>query len=370
LIFCCFIFCHTQFVKAQCIRGGNIDGPRYACPGDIVTYLPDPNCSGTGAGGCGWEVNGGQFVDENGNNLGTLIYNIDGFGTTARDPVRVRWNSSGGPASIRMEFYCDLFVACKTVNINLGLQNPSPITGPYSVCNGTTATYSIDPVPGATYYRWEKPSYMSIQSGQGTRNLTVRANSTLSGNICVTAERGSNCESIKVCKNVTSSHSVSVGGPSCVYNGESFTLYANVSPNAPSGSTYNWYVEPPFVIETNYGSSIIVRAPYSGNINTSYFSVTVNSSCGVFSGSKLINGCGSYALQTYPNPAESEVTLERDDEKPIGEVVLINKNQKTVKSWKIKASKTKINVSDVPPGEYFLKYNGKKKEETKRIIIE
>jgi hypothetical protein len=63
---------------------------------------------------------------------------------------------------------------------------PASISGSLSVCNGSTTTYSIAAVAGATSYTWTVPSGSTIQSGQGSTSITVLAGST-SGNIAVTA---------------------------------------------------------------------------------------------------------------------------------------------------------------------------------------
>ncbi len=64
---------------------------------------------------------------------------------------------------------------------------PAAITGTGTICEGSTTSYSIAAVPGATSYTWAVPSGTIIQSGQGTTSITVLTGNT-SGNITVTAD--------------------------------------------------------------------------------------------------------------------------------------------------------------------------------------
>lgn len=60
-----------------------------------------------------------------------------------------------------------------------------PITGPNSVCQGSTATYSISSVSGATGYNWTVPTGATINSGQNTTSINVTFGTT-SGSVTVT----------------------------------------------------------------------------------------------------------------------------------------------------------------------------------------
>jgi hypothetical protein len=61
---------------------------------------------------------------------------------------------------------------------------PGPITGSATICENTSATYSISAVPAASSYVWNVPAGTVINSGQGTLSINVTAGST-SGNITV-----------------------------------------------------------------------------------------------------------------------------------------------------------------------------------------
>ncbi len=64
---------------------------------------------------------------------------------------------------------------------------PGNITGPTSVCPGTTGlSYSIISDPEASSYNWSVPSGWSITSGNGTASITTTSGTT-GGDISVTA---------------------------------------------------------------------------------------------------------------------------------------------------------------------------------------
>ncbi len=80
--------------------------------------------------------------------------------------------------------------------ITVGAAPATPvISGPSVVCNMTTATYSVVPVPEAMLYTWTVPTGvtgMTITSGQGTPTITVTISAgTVIGN--VTCQTSNNC---------------------------------------------------------------------------------------------------------------------------------------------------------------------------------
>jgi gliding motility-associated-like protein len=72
-----------------------------------------------------------------------------------------------------------------TIHYNLiGSSSTGTVTGPLSMCAGTTQNYSYSG-NGWTSYTWTVPAGTTISSGQGTNTITIVAGST-PGNICVT----------------------------------------------------------------------------------------------------------------------------------------------------------------------------------------
>jgi PKD repeat protein len=109
------------------------------------------------------------------------------------------------------------------------------ITGPTSVCAGSTQTYSVGPVTNATTYSWTVPTGAVINSGQGTNTISVTFAGT-SGTICVTPSNG--CVSgTQVCTAITVNPlpvPSASASPTTICSGNSSTL------NASGGTSYSW----------------------------------------------------------------------------------------------------------------------------------
>ena len=72
----------------------------------------------------------------------------------------------------------------KTFSIGGFGSSDYPVSGPSTSCSNQTIYFSTTQLPGATNYTWFWPSSWTYQSGQGTRNLSVKTN-TSSGTVGV-----------------------------------------------------------------------------------------------------------------------------------------------------------------------------------------
>jgi hypothetical protein len=66
--------------------------------------------------------------------------------------------------------------------------NPGPISGPTTVCQGSTTTYSIAPVPGATIYDWTQTPVIGSMTESGVNASITWGSNTTSTQLCVEAE--------------------------------------------------------------------------------------------------------------------------------------------------------------------------------------
>lgn len=197
--------------------------------GPVTTY-----CIGGGGGG-GYYGGGGGYVSAGGGGSSWISYpgsmttsTTAGY-RTGDGQLFITPANSGAPAS------------------------PSSVSGMPALCSGSTSTYSISTVPGATSYTWSVNGGAVIQSGQGTTSITVLF-ATTSSTISVTADNG--CGS-----STPTTYSVSINPPPpvvaicgdpIVCTGDSVILYGtgamtyiwtgNVNNNTPfppsSSSTY------------------------------------------------------------------------------------------------------------------------------------
>ncbi|PJC62190.1 MAG: hypothetical protein CO022_05855, partial [Flavobacteriales bacterium CG_4_9_14_0_2_um_filter_32_27] len=99
----------------------------------------------------------------------------------------------------------------------------------------------------------------------------------------------------------------------------------------------------------------------NGGCNDTYCdSVYYNSTVG-------ITEQNSTALLIYPNPANDFITIENTI-MAIDEIVIYDITGKTIKTILPKTNTTKVNVSDLSDGVYFIKISNNKQSITKKII--
>lgn len=141
---------------------------------------------------------------------------------------------------------------------------PGTVSGNNTVCAGTTQTYTLGGVSGATNYNWTVPTGAVINSGQGNDTISVTFGTT-SGNVCVAASNS--CTTLgSVCQAVTVNQVpvASAGQDVSICTGGSTTL------SASGGASYSWSPA------TGLSSTGISNPIASPTVTTTY-TVTVNS---------------------------------------------------------------------------------------------
>ena len=181
-----------------------------------------------------------------------------------------------------------------------GPAQPSAISGPTTVCNGTSQTYSVTNDINATSYQWTLPSGWSGTSSTNSITVTV---ANPSGSLSVVAQNaGGDSFPRSVFVNVgvstsittqpsTSAQSVCLGG--------SVTALSVVA--AGSSLTYQWYSN---TSQTNSGGTLITGATSSSYTPTAfgtplYYYCTVGGSCAPTSVSS--NASGLISISGLPN---------------------------------------------------------------------
>lgn len=144
---------------------GSITGSNSLCEGSTSTYSISPV---SGATSYSWSATNGT---------------VSGSGTS----VSVTWgNSSSGVVRVASVGLCGTS-SMRTMNVSLidipG--QPGVISGSPAPCEGSTETYSITPVPGASFYDWTISN--GVLSGSGT-TVSVTWNNGSSGIVRVAAE--------------------------------------------------------------------------------------------------------------------------------------------------------------------------------------
>jgi hypothetical protein len=174
-----------------------------------------------------------------------------------------------------------------TLLVNEGASPPAaagPISGPATVCLGSTVSYSVGTISGATSYVWSVPAGASIVSGSGTTSISVNFGAgASSGNVSVygsnTAGNGtpSNLAVSVITLPAPASAITGLTTPCQGSNQEYFVVNS-------SGVTFTWTVPSGSTIASGQGTNVlhVILGPNSGNIE-----VVPSNLCGSGTGSSL-----------------------------------------------------------------------------------
>jgi hypothetical protein len=302
--------------------------------GQSDVFVTQLNSTGTGLiystyiGGSDYDEAYGIVIDGSGNAyIMGCTYSID-YPTTTGAFQTI--HGGGG--------YYDVFVS-KLCFGTIPTQ-PGAISGNTSVCAGTTQTYYVAAVSGATSYSWTLPSGWRGTSTTNSITATIGSNG---GNITVTANNA--------CGNsVAQTLAITVNPlPDVTVSNNANTLTAN-----QAGATYQW-------IDCNNNN-----APISGATNQS-FTPTAGGNYAVI---VTFNGCSdTSACQTvtfagvdaaaltkqvfsiYPNPNHGSFTIQASKG---GVFELIDVTGKVIHTYTITNTQQTVN-ENIPAGMYFVR---------------
>ncbi len=174
---------------------------------------------------------------------------------------------------------------------------PGIISGSSSVCSGTTNTYSISSVSGATSYNWLAPEGSIVTSGQGTTQITVLAGSS-SGTISVSAINSCGTSSPATTSVTATSIPGTPGlisGPASFGPHQTGTIYSVAPVNG--ATTYTWTVPYDASITAGQGTDSITVSFVTGNGS---ICVTAGNTCGASSAScAAVTNCYQTGSQTF-----------------------------------------------------------------------
>ncbi len=205
---------------------------------------------------------------------------------------------------------------------------PSDISGPTNSCayyaNGTTATYSISAVQGATGYAWTLPSNVTLVSGQNTTSITVRFDSGFATSSIKVKSLNTCAASLDKTLRVTATPFAAPGtitGPtnSCIYINDGIATYtirkvANATGylwTVPTGATIidhpagtgalDTIIKVTYTPDFLFGSSIRVQSMGCGLSNARTLAVTgsISTTPGSITGTS--NVCEFMESSTNPN---------------------------------------------------------------------
>ncbi|MFL5753230.1 MAG: T9SS type A sorting domain-containing protein [Bacteroidia bacterium] len=234
---------------------GAISGAATVCAGSNTIYSITPVA---GASGYTWALPGGWSGTSTTNTITTTAGNANGNITVTAD------NSCGSSA-----------VQTLAVSVTTIPAAPGAITGNAAICSGTSNTYSIAAVSGATAYTWTFPGGWT---GSSATNSIIATASDTSGNVSVTADNfcgSSPAQIVAVVVTAIPATPGTISGPAGICSGNNATYSISAVPGATS---YAWTL-PGGWPGTSITNSITTTAVASGG----NISVTAANSCGVSS---------------------------------------------------------------------------------------
>jgi hypothetical protein len=262
-------------------------------------------------------------------------------GTSATNSITATVGANGGNITVTANNACGSSTAqTLAITVNPLPSQPGAISGSTTVCAGTTQTYSVASVSGATSYTWTLPSGWSGTSTTNSITATVGANG---GNITVTANNvcgSSTAQTLAVTVNPLPDVAVSDN--------------ANTLTALQSGATYQW-------IDCNNGN-----APISGATNQSFTPAT-NGSYAVI---VTLNGCSNTSacqnititsldtqalsklpFSIYPNPNRGNFTIQSTKG---GVFELMDVTGKVINTYTIAHTQQTVQ-ENLPAGMYFVR---------------
>jgi len=246
-------------------------------------------------------------------------------GSSTSNSISVIVGNTGGIISVTAIDSCGSSPV-RNLNVTVDSIPPQPgiITGTNTVCQTSSQTYSITPVPGATSYTWTIPTGWTGTSTTNSINIIAGNNSgvitVVANNICGSSPPETLAVSIL---QITVPNIIASGDTSFCQN-DSVVLYAGTF------ASYHW--------NTNSTVDQIV-ATTSGN-----YIVTVTDSDGC-------TGTASKTVVVHPNPIPI-ITPSGNVDLCYGDSVHLTSSVVNSYLWNTGATTPSINVSD--SGNYFV----------------
>ncbi|MFM7104895.1 MAG: T9SS type A sorting domain-containing protein, partial [Flavobacteriales bacterium] len=280
-------FSSTYNTGNLCVRAVNICGQSSSFCRSVVAYITNPTTPGTISGPSTNVCAGTTQTYSIASVTNATTYQwtapanasiVSGQGTTTVVVSFSTTYASSGTLAVK-SVNCFGSSSNRTLVVYSIPGTPSVISGTMNnVCPGSTFTYSISGVMGATGYNWTAPANTTITAGQGTNSITLSiGNSFTTGTLSVVATSScgqSATRTASLSKNPPALSLIS-GQTSNLCGGGQFTY----SVSAVTGATsYNWIVPSGCSVIANNGNSItlsIFSTFISGTL-----SVTATNACG------------------------------------------------------------------------------------------
>ncbi|HRG59163.1 MAG TPA: T9SS type A sorting domain-containing protein [Bacteroidia bacterium] len=239
-------------VQTTPVLSGNITGNNNVCDGGTSDYNILP-------------VNGATNYIWSAPNDWTFTSNTN--------TVTMNVGSTSGNITLSVENSCGISnTLTLAVNVSSIPSQPAVITGNTTLCGGTSNTYSIPLVVGASGYTWSLPVGWT---GTSTTNSIITIAGSVSGDITVTADNNCGSSTAQVITITTNNAPVlpsSISGSTVICENATETYSTASDPNA---TTYSWTLPNGWTGTSNTATIIASANTVGGDIT-----VTASNSCG------------------------------------------------------------------------------------------
>ena len=256
---------------------------------------------------------------------------------------------------------CSSLAQTLTVGMDSAPAQPGAITGPTSVCAGSTQTYTTAAVAGATSYTWTLPSGWSGTST--TNSITVTVGAAGTGNLQVSATNS--CGSSTAQGNLITVNALPAT-PTITVAGSILQSSATAGNQwylngiAVGGATSQFFT--PVTAGVYYVIVTDVNGCSSAQSTASFSNVGISEN-------ELAN-----MFTIFPNPSHDVINVTMTSNRTVDAATITNILGKTVKvinAKNIKANDTfTIDVKDLSQGIYFLNIQVEGTMVAKKIIVE
>jgi large repetitive protein len=259
---------HVGTFIRRTVSTPGLTGSSQACANDTKTFtIPEPV---VGAVNYIWSVPAGATIDGNPSPYTSLSTTVN----VAFPPTFV-----SGNVCVKAVGPCGIETGNRCITVNSIPARPSRVNGNNTACPGSTQSFSVPVVAGATSYNWSLPANATIISGAGTSAITVSfASNYTGGNICASATNPC-ATGQQVCINVQRAVPAMPGYINGAAHGLCGTTQTYSITADPGTLTYNWTV-PAGAVITNGAGTNTVEVDFSGvsfpSVGNQYLQISVS----------------------------------------------------------------------------------------------
>jgi len=185
------------------------------------------------------------------------------------------------------------------------------ITGPTSVCQSFSGTYSVSS-PSTMIVNWTTSADLKVLSGNGTNSITVGSTSSAASSSFIQASIIGTCGSYSVKNSLTQPGFTAINTQTTACNGTYQGWSLNAVPNVTYATNWQWTVDNPAALQCYFSSpnQPSTNADVSGGGGVT---VTYTDSCGGVhkDGVTIYSNCGATSSATiFPNPSSSVINVD------------------------------------------------------------